>query len=106
METHSTTAIAAALTLYAALRPEKIPAFRGANIYKGNLTAIDKEIPQFLFVASVIGAAVFCRLHGRKFTLPVVSYSYIENILHMMGFVDSRTGLLDAQVSNLTPPPF
>lgn len=99
METHSTTAIAAALTLYTALRPEKIPAFHGANIYKGNLTAIDKEIPQFLFVDSVIAAAVFCRLHGREFTPPIESYSYIENILHMMGFVDSGTRQLDPQVS-------
>lgn len=98
METHSTTAIAAALTLYTALRPDKIPAFHGANIYKGNLTAIDKEIPQFLFVDSVIAAAVFCRLHGREFTPPMASYSYIENILHMMGFVESGTGRLDPQV--------
>lgn len=98
MNTHSTTAIAAALTMYAALRPDKIPAFRGTNIYKGNLTAIDKEIPQFLFVDSVIAAAVFCRLHGRQFTPPVASYSYIENILHMMGFVESGTGRPDPQV--------
>lgn len=98
MNTHSTTAIAAALTLYAALCPDKIPASRGANLYKGNLSAIDKEIPQFLFVDSVIAAAVFCRLHGRKFTPPVASYSYIENILHMMGFVEGVTGRPDPQV--------
>lgn len=99
MNTHSTTAIAAALTLYAALCPDKIPASRGANLYKGNLSAIDKEIPQFLFVDSVIAAAVFCRLHGREFKPPVASYSYIENILHMTGFVESSTGQLDPQVS-------
>lgn len=108
METHSTTAIAAALTLYAALRPQKIPAYRGENLYKGNITAIDKEIPQFLFVDSVIAAAVFCRLHGREFKPPRTSFSYIENILHMMRFVEAETGRPDPRVKQtpILPPSF
>ncbi|KAK2602793.1 hypothetical protein N8I77_009299 [Diaporthe amygdali] len=100
-ETHATTAISAALTMYAALRPKKIPAHRGENLYQNNLPAVDKEISQCLLISSVLGAAIFCRLHGRDFAPPQPSYSYIENILHMMRFVDTETGRPDDRVVSL-----
>ena len=52
--------------------------------YKGNMAAIDNEVPQQIFTVSVIATAIFCRLHGREFAAPRPDYSYIENILHMM----------------------
>lgn len=101
LDTHASTAIGATLALHASLRPEKIPAHCGENLYKGNIAAIDKEIPKQIFAVSVISAAVFCRLHGREFAPPQPSYSYIENILHMMRFVEKETGRPDPRVRDL-----
>lgn len=89
------------LALYAAMRPEKIPAYCGKNLYKGKMAAIDKEVPQQIFTVSVISTAIFCRLHGREFVPPKASYSYTENILHMMRIVDEKTGELDPRVRSL-----
>ncbi|KAG8159970.1 hypothetical protein KVR01_010607 [Diaporthe batatas] len=100
-ETHGPTAIAAILTLYISLHPEKIPAHRGENLYKGNMSAVDNEILQQIFTVSVIVSAVFCRLHGREFAPPRHDYSYIENILHMMRFVEPATGKPDTRVVKL-----
>ncbi|KAG6356829.1 hypothetical protein INS49_014703 [Diaporthe citri] len=101
LDTHAPTAIGATLALHASLRPEKIPAYRGENLYKGNMAAIDKEVPQQIFTVSVISTAIFCRLHGREFTPPKPTYSYIENMLHMMGFVEKETGRPDPRVVKL-----
>lgn len=65
------------------------------------MTAIDKEIPQQIFTVSVISTAIFCRLHGREFTPPKPSYSYTENLLYMMGFVEKETGQPDPRVRDL-----
>lgn len=62
------------------------------------MAAIDKEIPKQIFTISVLSTAIFCRLHGREFTPPRPSYSYIENILLMMGFVEKETGEPDPRV--------
>lgn len=80
---HPSTVIGGLLATYAATCPDKIPAFRGRNLYKGNLALIDREIPQVLFAHSVIAAAVFCHLHDREFAPPKPDYGYLENILHM-----------------------
>lgn len=62
------------------------------------MTAVDKEIPQQIFTVLVISTAIYCRLHDREFTPPKPTYSYIENMLHMMGFVEKGTGQPDPRV--------
>lgn len=86
------------LALHVSLRPEKIPAHRGENLYKGNMAAVDGELVQQIFTVSVIVSAVFCHLHGREFAPPRPDYSYVENILHMMRFIEPATGKPDSRV--------
>lgn len=71
------------------------------------MAAVDNEIVQQIFIVSVIVSAVFCRLHGREFAPPRPDYSYIENILHMMRFVEPATGKPDPRVRRAlkSPPP-
>lgn len=91
-------AIAGALTIYASTIRNKIPAYMAKNLYQGNVEAIDKEMPKVLFVNTVITAAVFCHLYEREFALPKRHYSYIENWVYMMRFVDPKTDEPDKRV--------
>lgn len=85
-------AIAGALTIYASTARNKIPAYMAKNLYQGNLKAIDQEIPKVLFINTVLTAAVYCHLYGREFVPPKRHYSYVENWVYMMRFVDPETG--------------
>ncbi|KAJ0124009.1 hypothetical protein J7T55_012482 [Diaporthe amygdali] len=73
--THPTTAIASALTAFVASQPDKTYA--------------------------IIAAAVFCHLKGRKFEPPKLEFSYVENVLHMMRYVEEGTGKPDPRVVNV-----
>lgn len=91
-------AVAAALTLYVSVNAEKIPAYLAKNLYQGNLKAIDQEVPKVLFMNTLLTAAVFCHLYGREFVPPKLHYSYVENWVYMMRFVDAKTGEPDKRV--------
>ncbi|CZT43406.1 related to citrate synthase [Rhynchosporium secalis] len=101
LESHPTTAIASALTAFVASKPQKIPAACGKNIYKGNMTLVDAEVPKFLQIYAILAAAVYCHLQGRQFEPPRQEYSYVENVLHMMRFLDESTGKPDSRIVNI-----
>lgn len=91
-------AIAGALTIYAATNRAKIPAYMAKNLYQGNLEAIDREMPKVLFVNTVLTAAVYCHIYGHEFLVPKKHYSYVENWVYMMHFLDPKTGGPDQRV--------
>ncbi|KAF3762833.1 citrate synthase [Cryphonectria parasitica EP155] len=101
LDAHPATCIASIVAAYAASRPEKIPAHCGKNIYKGNLAVCDAEIPQFLGTYAMIATAIFCHLRQEEWQPPKLEYSYTENVLHMLRFIDTETGRPNPRVVSI-----
>lgn len=81
------------MTAVHAADPKAVPACVARNIYLGNLKAVDEQIVRTLSHFAVVLAAIYCRTKGRKFTNPRPDFSYVENLLLMMGHVDEETGV-------------
>ena len=86
------TMITAALAAIQGSQKNEIPAHMGKNLYLKNPKLVDKQIVKVMADLAVVCAAVYCHHEGRPFQKPDPKYSYIENLLHMMGFVDISTG--------------
>ena len=83
----------AGLSALQASQPETIPAFAAKNLYLGNLPYVDEQIVNLFANYAVISAIVYCNMTGNTFKDPQPQFSYIENLLYMMGHVDPETGL-------------
>lgn len=57
----------------------------------GNMPAVDRQIIRASSSLAAITAMVYCHKTGREFTPPDPNFSYIENVLLMMGHVDPLT---------------
>ena len=85
------TMITAGLAAVQGSQKDFIPAHMGKNLYLKNLKLVDKQIVKVMADLAVVSAAAYCHHEGRPFQEPDSKYSYIENLLYMMGFVNSRT---------------
>ena len=86
------TMITAGLAAVQGSQKDIIPAHMGKNLYLKNLKLVDKQIVKVMADLAVVSAAAYCHHEGRPFQEPDSKYSYIENLLYMMGFVNSSTG--------------
>lgn len=84
--------ITAGLAAIQASQKNDIPAHMGKNLYLKNPKLVDKQIVKVMADLAVVSAAAYCHHEGRPFQEPDPKYSYIENLLHMMGFIDVNTG--------------
>jgi citrate synthase len=91
----------AALTAFTANQPHLIPAHVGKNLYYGNPKLVDEQIIRTLAICAVMVSLAFCHKTGRKFRQPDPTLSYIENILHMGGFVDSNPSISRAKATEI-----
>ena len=87
------TMLTAGLSAMQATQPNTLPAFAARNLYMGNLRAADEQIVKMFADYAVISAIVYCHMTGNTFREPRSDFSYIENLLYMMGHVDPDTGL-------------
>ena len=90
------TMITAGLAAIQGSQKNDIPAHMGKNLYLKNLTLVDKQIVKVMADLAVVSAAAYCHHEGRPFHEPNPKYSYIENLLHMMGMIDADTGAPNA----------
>ena len=84
--------VIAGLAALVASHPEHVPAIKANNLYMGNMNAVDHQIIRSISSVAVISAIVYCHKMQRPFTPPDPTFSYIENMLLMMGHVDKATG--------------
>lgn len=88
--------ITAGLAALQGSQKDTIPAHAGANLYLKNIKLVDQQIVKLMANLTVISAAAYCHHEGRQFHDPKPEYSYIENLLYMIGFADNSTGAPNA----------
>jgi citrate synthase len=82
--------MSAIVTGFMADQPQMIPAHAGGDLYNGNSKLVDEQIARTLAVTAVAASLSFCHRTAREFRQPRSDLGYIENILHMGGFVDNN----------------
>ncbi|KAI9731564.1 MAG: hypothetical protein M1834_004684 [Cirrosporium novae-zelandiae] len=87
--------VIAGLSAAIASKPSSVPSMSGKNIYLGNLSRVDQELPRALSTYVTTVAIAYCHAHNIPFTPPSPSFSYPENFLHMIGHDDPKTGRPD-----------
>lgn len=90
------TMITAGLAAVQGSQKNDIPAHMGKNLYLNNPKLVDRQIVKVMADLAVVSAAAYCHHEGRPFHEPDSKYSYIENLLHMMGLIDTDTGAPNA----------
>ncbi|PWY89918.1 citrate synthase [Aspergillus heteromorphus CBS 117.55] len=93
--------LGAALTGFLADQPELIPAHAGANLYNKRPEMVDAQIIRTLAIVAVSAALAHCHMTGRTFRNPDLNLSYIENILHMGGFVDDNAAVTPEKAAEI-----
>ena len=84
--------IIAGLSAWAGSDATIIPAYMGKNIYHGDLGLVDKQLIRLISALGTVVAMAYCRLTERKSTPADPSGSFVQNMLIMMGFVETATG--------------
>jgi citrate synthase len=87
--------VLASLAAYVAEKPDKIPAFRGGNIYHGNETEIDAAIIRTVSAWAVSIGLAISHKKGIAFCPASLQYNFFENLFRMMGHVNPKTGQPD-----------
>ncbi len=90
----------AAFAAVNASRPQEIPTCRGENLYMGNMVAVDRQIIRAMSSLAATTCMVYCHKMRREFTPPDPSFSFVENMLLMMGHVDPKTKRPDPKTVN------
>lgn len=78
--------IIAGLSAWASSDPSAVPVIRGEDIY-GTSPSLDKHICRTLAALGSVVSIVYCHQNDILFTSPNPQYSYVENLLSMMGLV-------------------
>ena len=86
------TMVIAGMSAWAGSDPTVIPAHMGRNIYQGNLPLVDKQIVRVLSALGTVVALSYCRFSQKSFTPADPNGSFIENMLIMMGYIETTTG--------------
>ena len=86
------TMIIGGLSALQASQKELIPAYAAKDLYLNQTEVVDQQVVVVLANMAMICAASYCHHMGREFNKPDPSLSYVENMLWMMGHVDSTTG--------------
>lgn len=79
--------IMSGLSAWASSDPSAIPVIRGEDIYS-KPPLLDKHIARTLAALGGVVGVVYCHQNDVPFTIPKEQYSYVENLLSMMGLVD------------------
>ena len=80
--------IMAGLSAWTASDPSTVPVVRGEDIY-GTPSPLEMHISRTLAALGTVVSIVYCHQANVPFKGPRKQYSYVENILSMMGIVDS-----------------
>ncbi|GAQ07525.1 citrate synthase [Aspergillus lentulus] len=79
----------AALSAFAADRPDLLPSYVGRNLYGNDMKLVDEQIVRILAVVTVTVSLIACHKTGRPLKSADVSASMIENIVHMSGLAEN-----------------
>ena len=95
------TIIMAALSAWASVAPQAIPVIASTNIYD-NVEQVDQDIPRTLSALGVAVALAYCHRNGMEPMQPRADFSFVENLLLMMGFAEAGTRPDSKQVADLS----
>jgi citrate synthase len=88
----------AGLAAWAAARPDTVPVHAGKVLYANNPKLVDVASMQCFAALAAVTALVYCHQRGHTFTPAEEHRTVPENVLQMMGFVDTSTNEPDPSV--------